>query len=182
MAKDDVDVIARAGKGDDGTTGLLGGERIAKDDVRIEAYGTVDEASSAVGLAKALSEHQEVREICEEIQRGLYKVAAELATMPGRENRYVEVTVEDLERLDELGAEIKAKTPIPGEFILPGSVPASGAIDLARAIARRAERRVVSLGGHEETRRWLNRVSLVLFVLGRYEELLSGVIAEPAKD
>jgi len=68
--------------GDDGTTGLLGGGRARKDDPRIEAFGTVDEASSALGLAKALSDDARVREVCEEVQRGLYALGAELGTNP----------------------------------------------------------------------------------------------------
>ncbi|MEA2656011.1 MAG: hypothetical protein QOI23_1376, partial [Chloroflexota bacterium] len=75
-------MLELAGGGDDGSTGLLGGGRARKDDPRIEAYGTVDEASSAIGLAKSLSAHARVRAICEELQRGLYALGAELATNP----------------------------------------------------------------------------------------------------
>src|ERR1700687_4664165 len=75
-------MLELAGTGDDGSTGLLGGGRARKDDPRIEAYGTIDEAPSAGGLAKSLSPHQRVRSICEELQRGLYALGAELATNP----------------------------------------------------------------------------------------------------
>lgn len=175
-----------AGTGDDGTTGLLGGGRAAKDDARIEAYGTVDEASSAIGLAKALTADARVREVCEELQRGLYRLGAELATNPQSEGRFATTTPDDVARLEALMAELEAAAPMPAEFVLPGATPGSGALDLARAVIRRAERRVVALGrqggaASPETRRWLNRLSLLVFVLARYEEARSGMAAKPAR-
>lgn len=175
-----------AGSGDDGTTGLLGGGRAAKDDARIEAYGTVDEASSALGLAKALTGDERVRGICEELQRGLYKLGAELATNPDDAGRFATMTGSDVERLDGLMRELEAEVTMPREFILPGNTPGSGALDLARTVIRRAERRAVALeraGGlaNPEVRRWLNRLSLVVFVLGRFEEARAGVAAKAAR-
>ncbi|HLQ60438.1 MAG TPA: cob(I)yrinic acid a,c-diamide adenosyltransferase [Candidatus Acidoferrales bacterium] len=175
-----------AGGGDDGSTGLLGGGRAAKDDPRIEAYGTVDEASSAIGLARALSRDERVREVLEELQRGLYVLGAELATGPAARRRFAQVSAADVERLEALTAELEAAAPMPAEFVLPGTTPASGALDLARTVARRAERRCVALsrtGGFDnlEARRWLNRLSLLLFVLARYEEARSGRGAKLAK-
>ncbi len=179
-------MLELAGSGDDGSTGLLGGGRAGKDDPRIEAYGTVDEASSAVGLAKSLSPHERVRSICEEVQRGLYALGAELATNPGSGASFAETTEEAVERLNALIAELEQAVTMPDGFILPGATPASGALDLARAITRRAERRCVALeraGGlkNHQVRRWLNRLSLLLFVLGRYEEALGGSVAARAK-
>jgi cob(I)alamin adenosyltransferase len=175
-----------AGGGDDGTTGLLGGGRARKDDPRIEAYGTVDEASSAIGLAKSLSTHARVRAICEELQRGLYALGAELATNPASKVSFGRTTGVGVERLEEFTAELEKAVPMPDGFILPGSTPASGALDLARAVTRRAERRCLTLereGGFDnpEVRRWLNRLSLLLFVLARYEEGLSGSVSKAAK-
>jgi cob(I)alamin adenosyltransferase len=175
-----------AGSGDDGSTGLLGGGRASKDDPRIEAYGTIDEASSAVGLAKSLSAHPRVRTICEELQRGLYALGAELATNPDSSVSFAHTTREQVERLDALIAELEQSVTMPEGFILPGATPASGALDLARAVTRRAERRCVTLERangleNEQVRRWLNRLSLLLFVLGRYEEALAGSPATPAK-
>lgn len=174
-----------AGSGDDGTTGLLGGGRAAKDDLRIEAYGTVDEASSALGLAKALAGDDRVREVCEELQRGLYRVGAELATNPSDAGRFGVVDDAEVERLEALMGELEAAVTMPSEFVLPGVTPASGALDLARTVIRRAERRVVSLtrdsGAHAGARRWLNRASLLVFVLARYEESVSGVAAKSAR-
>ncbi|HEY1420206.1 MAG TPA: cob(I)yrinic acid a,c-diamide adenosyltransferase [Candidatus Dormibacteraeota bacterium] len=179
-------MLELAGGGDDGTTGLLGGGRAAKDDARIEAFGTVDEASSALGLAKALTAHARVRSICEDLQRGLYSVGAELGTNPASAGTFVTTTESDVSRLEELIAELESEVAMPDGFILPGATPASGALDLARAVVRRAERRCLSLERAEgqknqQVRRWLNRLSLLLFVLGRYEEGLSGKRAQPAR-
>ena len=179
-------MLQLAGTGDDGTTGLLGGGRAPKDDPRIEAYGTIDEASSAIGLGKSLSAHEQVRSICEELQRNLYAIGAEVATSPESRTSFALTAPEAVDRLDALIAELEGLVKMPEGFILPGATPASGALDLARAIARRAERRCVALerdgvlGNHEVTR-WLNRLSLLLFVLGRYEEDLAGRKAELAK-
>jgi cob(I)alamin adenosyltransferase len=179
-------MLELAGTGDDGTTGLLGGGRALKDDARIEAFGTVDEASSALGLAKALSQHARIRSISEELQRGLYAVGAELGTSPEAEKAFVRTTALDTKRLEQLITELEAEVTMPDGFILPGATPASGALDLARAVTRRAERRCLTLersGGidNPEVRRWLNRLSLLLFVVARYEEDLTGRRAQPAK-
>lgn len=179
-------MLELAGTGDDGSTGLLGGGRARKDDPRIEAYGTVDEASSAVGLAKSLSPHPHVRSICEEMQRGLYALGAELATNPDSGTSFAHTSEEGVARLDALIVELEGSVTMPDGFILPGATPASGALDLARAVTRRAERRCLALeaaGGFQnpQVRRWLNRLSLLLFVLGRYEEALAGSPASPAK-
>jgi cob(I)alamin adenosyltransferase len=180
-------MLELTGSGDDGSTGLLGGGRAPKDDPRIEAYGTIDEASSAVGLAKSLSPHPRVQAICDELQRGLYSIGAELATNPSAGTSFAHATEESVQRLDALIGELEEAVTMPEGFILPGATPASGALDLARAIARRAERRCVSLEREEnglvnpQVRRWLNRLSLLLFVLGRYEEQLAGSTAPPAK-
>jgi cob(I)alamin adenosyltransferase len=179
-------MLQLAGTGDDGMTGLLGGGRAPKDDPRIEAYGTIDEASSAIGLGKSLSPHARVRAICEELQRGLYAVGAEVATSPDSHASFAQATPEAVERLDVLIADLERAVKMPDGFILPGATPASGALDLARAIARRAERRCVALERdgvlpNHEVASWLNRLSLLLFVLGRYEEDLAGRKAEPAR-
>ena len=180
-------MLELSGTGDDGTTGLLGGGRVAKDDARIEAFGTVDEASSALGLARALTAHARVASICEELQRGLYSVGAELGTNPEVDKPFVVTGDEQIGRLEQLIAELEAEVTMPDGFILPGATAASGAIDLARAITRRAERRTVTLEnagglGNPAVRRWLNRLSLLLFVLARFEEGLGGRSAKPAKE
>lgn len=179
-------MLELAGTGDDGMTGLLGGGRVPKDDPRVEAYGTVDEASSVLGLARALSAHARVTSICEELQRGLYALGAELGTSPAAPRPFVTTGAKDVGRLEELIGELEAIVPMPEGFILPGATPASAALDVARAVARRAERRCLTLeraGGLQNpaVRTWLNRLSLLLFVLGRYEESLSGSRAPAAR-
>src|SRR5256885_5634778 len=178
-------MLELSGTGDDGTTGLLGGGRTPKDDPRIEAFGTIDEASSALGLARSLTSHSRVRSIGEEQQRGLYAVGAELGTRPKGGRALVTARASQVQRLEQLIAELEDEAPMPDGFILPGATPASAAIDLARAITRRAERRCLALersGGlrNPAVRQWLNRLSLLLFVLGRYEEDLAGRQAKPA--
>jgi cob(I)alamin adenosyltransferase len=179
-------MLELTGQGDDGTTGLLGGGRVSKDDARVEAYGTVDEASSALGLAKALTGDARVKAICEELQRGLYSLGAELGTSPDAAKPFATTISADVKRLEELIAELEAEVTMPEGFVLPGSTPASGALDVARTVSRRAERRCVTLerlGGiaNPEVRRWLNRLSLLLFVLARFEEGRAGLAAKPAR-
>ena len=179
-------MLELSGTGDDGTTGLLGGGRAPKDDARIEAFGTVDEASSALGLARSLTPHARVNLICEELQRGLYEIGAELGTNPRSGKAFVTTRPQQVKRLEDLILELESEVSMPEGFVLPGATPASAALDVARAVTRRAERRCVTLertGGlqNPEVRRWLNRLSLLLFVLGRYEEGLTGRHAVPAK-
>jgi cob(I)alamin adenosyltransferase len=179
-------MVDLAGSGDDGTTGLLGGGRAPKDDVRLEAYGTVDEASSALGVGKALTQSERVKSVCEEIQRGLYRLGAELATNPEAKGDFPRASATDVERLEELMAELESETVMPREFVLPGTTPASAALDLSRTVLRRAERMAVRLGRQGGLRnpdalRWLNRASLLVFVLARYEEHSAGTSARPAK-
>ncbi len=179
-------MLELTGGGDDGSTGLLGGGRVPKDDARVEAYGTVDEASSALGLAKALSNDARVKAICEELQRGLYAIGAELGTSPEAAKAFATMPAEAVLRLEELTADLEREVTMPGHFVLPGSTPASGALDLARTVTRRAERRCVTVEraggiGNPEVKRWLNRLSLLLFVLARYEEGRAGRTAKPAK-
>ena len=178
-------LAARAGSGDDGRTVLLAGGRISKDDPLVETYGTVDETSSAIGIGKTLAQTPRVREVCEELQRGLYTLGAQLATGPEAKRSYGEITAEHVDRIEELSRQIEEETPQLAEmtgFILPGTVPASAHLDLARAVARRAERRLVGLGDvDEKARRWLNRLSLLLFLLARHEEAQVGHTAAPAR-
>jgi cob(I)alamin adenosyltransferase len=123
----------------------------------------------------------------EEAQRRLYHMGAELATNPGRSTQFATITKEDVVGLERQLAELEAAAPMPQQFILPGATPTSAALDLARAIVRRAERRCLSLSQqgmltNPQVGRYLNRLSLVLFVLARYEEHHSGVSAPLARD
>lgn len=163
--------------GDDGLTGLWSGERVRKDDQRVEAYGTVDELDSVLGEAKHALGRQDCRQAVEDVQRDLYRVAGELATRTGS---YVEPIVEaDVERITALAERFEAELGLTG-FVVPGATAQSAKLDVARAVCRRAERRVVSLAWDAEVpaplRRYLNRLSDLLFVLARAEEAAVGKI------
>ena len=177
----------RLGTGDDGYTDLLGPERVAKYDLRPETYGTLDEASSALGLARALSQQDRVRDILRRMQHDLYLMMAEVATpLPQLEKLPYRITEEQAGWLDTTITELEQEVQMPRQFVLPGASAASAAIDLARTIVRRAERHAVELVHKEEmppgqVLRYLNRLSSLLFVLARYEEAASGAPFDIAK-
>lgn len=152
--------------GDDGTTGLGDGTRVPKTHARIEAYGAVDEANSAIGMIIAATELDEIRTILTRIQHELFDLGGELA-VPGLraiDDAHVAKLEEDLDRLNEALPPLK-------EFILPSGGTATSACHLARAITRRAERRAWTLAQEEsvapEVTRYLNRLSDLLFVIAR---------------
>ena len=177
----------RLGKGDEGYTDLMGPERVPKYDLRPETYGTLDEASSALGLARALSGLEKTREILREVQHDLYLMMAEVATpLPQLEKIPYRITAEQADRLDAMIRELEGLVEMPKAFVLPGASAASAAIDLGRTIVRRAERHAVELVHKEQmppgnVLRYLNRLSSLLFVLARYEEHTSGAGFDIAK-
>jgi cob(I)alamin adenosyltransferase len=163
--------------GDDGTTGLLYGGRISKADLVTEAYGSVDETVAALGLARALlGPPGELYELILRLQRELFVVAADLATNPDeREKLQVGVSLATSDMVDELerliDAEVEAR-PLGNDFLVPGANPPSAALDVARTLARRAERRAVQLKEtgatvNPEALRYLNRLSDLLWTLAR---------------
>ncbi len=152
--------------GDAGTTGLGDGDRVAKDSVRVEAYGTVDETNSAIGMILTHDIAKDIHDCLLQVQHHLFDLGGELC-MPGT-ILIGDPYVDGLEQqLDALNADLE---PLK-EFILPGGGPAAASCHLARTICRRAERRVVTLSGIEEvnpvTIRYLNRLSDLLFVIAR---------------
>lgn len=168
-----MSIITRTG--DDGDTGLWSGERIGKDDLRVEAYGTIDELSSALGVARHLCLQDEVLYAIEDIQRILFRIAGELASVGLAFDR--PITAKDEERLSERTTALEERIFLKG-FVLPGMTAGSAALDMARTIARRAERRVVALARKEDVsgdlRKFLNRLSDYLFMLARAEEDAAG--------
>jgi cob(I)alamin adenosyltransferase len=165
--------------GDAGETGLLFGGRVSKADLATEAYGTIDEAVSMMGLGRALSNSDRVKDTLLTAQKELLHVASELATAP--ENRvHLEKQVGAIraEMVDELEVRIdvlKAEVELPRAFIVPGASPASAVIDVARTMCRTAERRIVALKEadrlpNDNVLRFVNRMSDLLFVLARYED------------
>jgi cob(I)alamin adenosyltransferase len=164
--------------GDDGTTGLLYGGRIGKDSLRVEAYGATDEAVAALGLGRAQTSGA-LAETLLRLQRELFVVGAELATAPDNARKLdpskgTKVTDAMVVALETLIDDATASSEQPREFVIPGNTVCSAAIDLARAIVRRAERRVTSLVAAGEVdgvvARYLNRLADALFVLARVEE------------
>ena len=153
--------------GDDGTTGLGDGTRVDKDCARVEAYGAVDEANSAIGVVLAIDVvPEDVRRCLTAVQHDLFELGGELC-IPGHEA----VTEEFITRLEQDLDRLNEDLPPLKEFILPGGGQAAAACHLARTIARRAERRVSSLGKQEAVRvealKYLNRLSDLLFVIAR---------------
>jgi len=173
------------GAGDTGYTGLLGAERVAKYDPRPDTFGTVDEATSALGLARAMTQDQKVKDIIYHVQQELYLLMGELATTPEvYEKMGLRMTIEHVQGLEKVEEQLKQEVEIPNKFIIPGDTLAGAALDLARTIIRRAERMVVKLL-HDgviqngEVVRYLNRLSDMIFILARYIEVKSSVAELP---
>ena len=165
--------------GDEGETSLLYGGRVSKNNPHTEAYGITDEAVSAMGLARALSQDDRVKEILRELQRELFTVAAEMATDPERYDLYNRhfkpVTPAMVAGMEELIDELEQGMEMPTVFILPGGSPASAALDMARCMIRTAERRAVALKEqgkltNPQILRYMNRLGDLLFVLARYQD------------
>jgi len=152
--------------GDDGTTGLGDGTRVAKDSARVTAYGTVDEANSAIGVLLAAALPDEIRDQLISIQHQLFDLGGELC-IPG----HAAIDDVDVERLEQWLDAHNADLPPLKDFILPGGGEAAARCHLARTIVRRAERETVTLARHDAVRpqaiRYLNRLSDLLFVLAR---------------
>jgi cob(I)alamin adenosyltransferase len=173
------------GTGDTGYTGLLGEQRVPKYDPRPDTFGTIDEATSALGLARALSKDQRVKDIIYCIQQELYLLMGELATPPENyEKMGLRMTIEHVQRLEQTEEELKQEVEIPNKFIIPGDTLDGAALDLARTIIRRAERMAVKLlhdGVIQNTEviRYLNRLSDLVFILARYIEVKSSLAKLP---
>ena len=163
--------------GDDGTTGLLYGSRVSKADPATEAYGSVDEAVAALGLARALARDPDARALILRLQRELFVVGADLATNPDERHKLKAgvsfVSAEMVSDLEGLIDRTVQEHPLPQEFIVPGANPVSAALDVARTAVRRAERRSVEFRDsstvNSEVLHYLNRLSDLLFVLARWQ-------------
>ena len=197
-----IDSAVATTRGDDGTTGLLyGGERIGKDDPRAEAYGTVDEAVAALGVARAnLGAKRRVGTVPAglgglaplilRLQRELFVVGAELATNPEAWDRLEDgrtrVSKEMVEAIEHDLVELERQIEMPAEFVVPGETPTSAALELARTILRRAERRAVALARQglvpgEHLVPYLNRLADLVWVLARAAEHAESKTATPAR-
>ena len=165
--------------GDDGYTGLLGEGRVPKDHPRPEAIGALDEANAALGVARSACQMPETRKLILEIQRHLYQIMAEVAATPKNAERFRQITTEQVSWIEAQIAIFQAQVRIPNEFIVPGDTPAGAALDLARAVVRRAERRVTHLWHQDALENhallhYLNRLSSLCFVLELFENQVGG--------
>jgi cob(I)alamin adenosyltransferase len=181
------------GRGDDGTTGLLFGGRIRKDDPRTEAYGAVDEAVAALGVARVELTAAGLAELADSVlrwQRELFVVGADLATNPNATERQVDdvsrVTEAMLEGVETELGRWETRVEMPSEFVVPGETRASAALEVARAVLRRAERRVIALERTVELESgwivpYLNRLADLLWVLARAAEQGENATATKAR-
>lgn len=174
--------------GDKGTTALVGGSRVAKSDLKVECYGTVDEAISSLGFARTQSSSELVLDVLKKVETRLFAVGAELAadekglkkleglkpTGCDDELSFVPVTEDDISYLEGVIDKITVLVGKQREFVIPGVNASSAALHVARTIVRKAERRVVELSQVEDVRplvqKYLNRLSDLVFALARYEE------------
>ncbi len=166
--------------GDDGYTGVLGRERVPKYADRPVAYGTVDELQACLGVVRAQAQEPRVCALVLRIQRDLYYMMADLATLPETATRPPWLPADRLEWLEQAVEELGAEVEMPKAFIIPGDSLAGAGLDLGRTVARRAERHVARLAHNGELRddtplRYLNRLSSLLFVMARIEDKAAGV-------
>ena len=157
--------------GDDGGTGLIGGGRVSKDHLRIEAYGTLDELSATIGIVCSQPLNPTISELLRGVQDDLFVMGAQLATPGGGTPSCGSIAMGDVQRIEALIDRYESELPPLRTFILPGGAPAAAALHLSRVVCRRAERRVVSLSGQEAVSDalvpYLNRLSDLFFVLSR---------------
>jgi cob(I)alamin adenosyltransferase len=166
--------------GDEGETSLFDGTRVRKDNARVDAYGDVDELNAWLGLARSSLHEGDLDEALTRIQRDLFAVGAELADPGGKIAARVTkaaITAADVERLEQLIDRLEDQLEPLRRFILAGGVPAGAALHVARAVCRRAERRIVSLEPRPGAilLRYINRLSDLLFVLARVVNKRAGV-------
>ncbi|QYH38816.1 cob(I)yrinic acid a,c-diamide adenosyltransferase [Algoriphagus sp. NBT04N3] len=158
--------------GDQGITSLLGGVRVPKSDLRIDAYGTIDELNSYVGLLRDQEVNNSRSDILKEIQDRLFTIGADLATVPGKDKvKKPDLHAEDIQMLEHQMDSMEADLPPLTAFILPGGHQSVSFCHLARTVCRRAERLAVELASYEQVNemviQYLNRLSDYFFVLGR---------------
>lgn len=160
-------------KGDKGQTSLIGGRKIEKDSIRVEAYGTIDELNSYIGLCINYLEKNEDKEVLRKIQRKLFDVGAELSTIDYEKSKNItkDEDVLELEKLIDLYTEKIEKI---NDFIVPGTSLSAANLHIARTICRRAERRILTLSKEDKINpvllKYINRLSDFLYILARYSE------------
>lgn len=171
--------------GDDGTTGLFGGGRRSKADLRVEAYGTIDEANAAIGVARATGLPPSIDSVLADVQSDLFTVGAELGCVPGEEAKLKMKLIDGLDgaRLEKAIDAAEMGLPPLKSFVLSGGSPGAAALHLARCVVRRAERAVIAARETSEVRSepivYLNRLSDLLFTFARRANHEAGVADVP---
>jgi cob(I)alamin adenosyltransferase len=164
------------GKGDDGTTGLLFGGRVRKDDPAPRAYGAVDEAQAALGVARAEARRgSELDQLLVHVERDLYVLMAELATAPANRSKLTEgttlVTPAMVDAIDAMSEDVAGRFEMPRDFVLPGENRVAALLEVARTVVRRAERDAVSVAAPGSSIvPYLNRLSSLLWAMARWQE------------
>jgi cob(I)alamin adenosyltransferase len=167
--------------GDDGETGLFGGERVKKNDPQVDAYGSVDETNALLGVARAAGLSASLDALLERIQAQLFVLGAELATPASHRPRLKLPLLDnsDVQQLEQAIDRLEADLPALQTFVLPAGSPGAAALHHARTVCRRAERAVVGVQGSAELRPelivYLNRLSDLLFVMARHQNQSAGV-------
>jgi cob(I)alamin adenosyltransferase len=174
-------------RGDAGETGLGGGGRISKADARVEAYGAIDETNTMIGLARTLCEDAEIRGVLRAIQRELFAVGSAISTKPESRKPIPAIDRAMVDRLDALVDRFESEPGVLRDWSIPGEYRGSAALDVARTIARRAERaavRYVTSGGAVQPTAlaYLNRLSDVLWIAARVVEARAGIDARLRDD
>ena len=169
-------------RGDSGETDLFGRPGVAKDHLRVEAYGAVDELNAGIGVSSALSSHDDLRGMCRDIQARLFDLGATLSTPDPRRRKksgVPELGADHIEALERRVDALETELEPLRRFILPGGSPAAAAFPVARTVCRRAERRCVALAREADVGAaavgYLNRLSDLLFVMARIENRRAGV-------
>jgi cob(I)alamin adenosyltransferase len=166
--------------GDSGKTGLIGGLRVSKADLRVEAYGTIDEVNASLGFARSICQNPEISSAVLEIQKTLFRVGSSLATPAASQKTESPLAPEDVERLTGMVHSIEAREGILGDWSLPGAHTESAAFEVARTVCRRAERCVVRLvesgeAIHPQALPYINRLSDLIWLFARQIEVEHGV-------
>lgn len=167
-------------RGDGGKTGLPGGVRVSKSDLRVECYGTIDELISQMGFARSICNDEEVRERVKQLQRELFKVGSAIGTPPESRKPAPAITAEMVDALEAEVHRIEAMPGVLGDWSLPGALPDASAMDVARTVCRRTERLATRLMETGQLANlcilaYLNRLSDLLWLLGRMLEVRAGV-------
>jgi cob(I)alamin adenosyltransferase len=169
-------------KGDGGQTSLPGGVRVAKNDLRVECYGTIDELISTMGFARSITQDVEIKELAKNIQRELFKVGSAIGTHPESKKPAPDITASMVDALTDHVHAMEAEPGILNDWSIPGELPDASAFDVARTVCRRVERTAVELRDRGELSNphilsYLNRLSDVLWLMGRVLERRAGADA-----